>query len=176
MSCLLGEKGTSKYPLFKRQERQYTDLCFLVHEYLGILARNAPLSYEIRKVINYDSISHNQKRMKRRVAMLQKRSEGNVYRHSIYRQCIFSRVFRCVAIPYAWYEFALHMAHKISTVHFCCGVNSISDWHGDAGDATASPMLKNWPLFRQKFSKFGQSLQLHSHVSEVLSIFKTKEK
>jgi len=30
--------------------------------------------------------------------------------------------------------------------------------HGDAGDAVtvASPMLKNWPLFGQKFSKFGK--------------------
>jgi len=27
--------------------------------------------------------------------------------------------------------------------------------HGDAGDAVASPMLKNWPLVGQKFSKFG---------------------
>ena len=32
------------------------------------------------------------------------------------------------------------------------------------GDAAASPTLKNWPLFGQKFSKFGQSIQLHSHV------------
>jgi len=28
---------------------------------------------------------------------------------------------------------------------------SISVWHGDAGDAVASPMLKNWPLFGQTF-------------------------
>jgi len=40
---------------------------------------------------------------------------------------------------------------------------NISIWHGDAGDAVTSPMLKNWPLFGQKFSKFGQ---LPSHVSE----------
>jgi len=39
----------------------------------------------------------------------------------------------------------------------------ISVRHGDAGDAVASPTLKNWPLFGQKFSKFGQSVQLHSH-------------
>jgi len=30
----------------------------------------------------------------------------------------------------------------------------ISVRHGDAGDAIASPTLKNWPLFGQKFSKF----------------------
>ena len=52
----------------------------------------------------------------------------------------------------------------------------ISVRHADAGDAVASPMLKNWPLFRNKFSKFGQSIQLHSHVSEVVSIFQTKAK
>jgi len=44
------------------------------------------------------------------------------------------------------------------------------------GDAVASPMLKNWPLFGQKFSKFGQTVQLHSHVSELVSIFQTKAK
>jgi len=44
----------------------------------------------------------------------------------------------------------------------------ISVRHGDAGDAVASPTLKNWPLFGQKFSKLGQSIQLHSHVSEVV--------
>jgi len=32
------------------------------------------------------------------------------------------------------------------------------------GDAVASPTLKNWLLFGQKFSKYGQSIQLHSHV------------
>jgi len=48
--------------------------------------------------------------------------------------------------------------------------------HWDAGDAVATPMLKNWPLFGQKFSTFGQSMQLHSHVSEVVSIFPTKAK
>ena len=42
--------------------------------------------------------------------------------------------------------------------------------------AVASPMLKNWPLFGQKLSKFGQSIQLHSHVSEVVSIFQTEAK
>jgi len=52
----------------------------------------------------------------------------------------------------------------------------ISIRHGDAGDAVASPKLKNWPLFGQKFSKFGQSMQLHSHVSDVVSIFQTKAK
>ena len=36
-------------------------------------------------------------------------------------------------------------------------------WHGDAGDAVASPMLKGWPLFGKNFSTFGQSLQLLSH-------------
>jgi len=29
---------------------------------------------------------------------------------------------------------------------------------GDTGYAVASPTLKNWPLFGQKFSKFGQSI------------------
>jgi len=54
-------------------------------------------------------------------------------------------------------------------------VRSISVRHGDAGDAVAFPTLKNWPLFGQKFSKFGQSIQLHSHVREVVvSIFQTK--
>jgi len=52
----------------------------------------------------------------------------------------------------------------------------ISVWHGDAGDAVASSTLKNWPLFGQKISKFGQSIQLHSHVSEVVTIFRTKAK
>jgi len=41
----------------------------------------------------------------------------------------------------------------------------ISVRHGDAGDAFASLTLKIWPLFGQKFSKFGQIIQLHSHVS-----------
>ena len=55
---------------------------------------------------------------------------------------------------------------------------SISVRHEDAGDAVASPTLKNWPLFGQKFSKFGQNIQLHSHVSEVglVSIVQTKAK
>jgi len=52
----------------------------------------------------------------------------------------------------------------------------ISVWHGDAGDAVASPTLKKWPLFGQKFSTFGPTLQLHSHVSEVASIFPIKAK
>ena len=47
----------------------------------------------------------------------------------------------------------------------------ISVRHGDAEDAVAFPTLRNWPLFGQKFSKFGQSIQLHSHVSEGVSIF-----
>jgi len=51
---------------------------------------------------------------------------------------------------------------------------TISVRHGDAGNAVASPMQKNWPLFGQKFSKFGQSIQLSSHVSQVVSIFQTK--
>jgi len=52
---------------------------------------------------------------------------------------------------------------------------SISVRHGDAGDAVASPTLKNWPLFGQNFSKFEQSIQLHSHVSEVVSIFQIRQ-
>jgi len=44
------------------------------------------------------------------------------------------------------------------------------------GDAVASPALKIWPLFGQKFSKFRQIIQLHSHVNEVVSIFQTKAK
>jgi len=52
----------------------------------------------------------------------------------------------------------------------------ISVRHGHAGDAVASPTLKNWSLFGQKFSKFGQGIQLHAHVSEVVSIFQTKAK
>jgi len=55
-------------------------------------------------------------------------------------------------------------------------LKNISTRHGDAGDAVASPTLKKWPLFEQKFSTFGQSTQLHSHVSEVVSIFPTKAK
>jgi len=43
-------------------------------------------------------------------------------------------------------------------------------------DALASSTLKNWPLFGQKFSTFGQSIQLYSHVSEVVSIYPTKTK
>jgi len=53
---------------------------------------------------------------------------------------------------------------------------SISVRHGDAGDAVASPAVKNWSLFGQKFSKFGQSIQLHLQVSEVVSISQTKAK
>jgi len=52
----------------------------------------------------------------------------------------------------------------------------LSVWHGDAGDAVASPNMKNWPLFGQKCLTFGQSIQLHSRVSEVVSIFPTKAK
>jgi len=52
----------------------------------------------------------------------------------------------------------------------------ISVRHGDAGDAVAFPALKNWLLFGQKFSKFGQSIQLNSRVSEVASIFQTEAK
>ena len=52
----------------------------------------------------------------------------------------------------------------------------ISVQHGDAGDVVASPTLKNWPLFGKNFSRFGQSMQLHSHISEVVSIFPTKAK
>ena len=55
-------------------------------------------------------------------------------------------------------------------------VSTISVRDGGAGDAVASPTLKNWPLFGQKISKFGQSIQLHSHVSDVVSIFQTKAK
>ena len=53
---------------------------------------------------------------------------------------------------------------------------AISVRHGDAGDVVASPKLKNWPLYGQKFSTFGQSIQLHSRGSEVVSIFPTKGK
>jgi len=53
---------------------------------------------------------------------------------------------------------------------------SISVRLGDAGDAVASPAVKNWSLFGQKFSKFGQSIQLHLQVSEVVSISQTKAK
>jgi len=53
---------------------------------------------------------------------------------------------------------------------------SISVRHGDAGDAVASLTLKNWSLFGQIFSKFGQSTQLHSYVSAVVSVFQTKAK
>jgi len=62
--------------------------------------------------------------------------------------------------------------------HICSSRSAvfISVRHGDAGDAVASPTLKNWPLFGQNFSKFGQSVQLHSHVSEVVSIFQTEAK
>jgi len=52
----------------------------------------------------------------------------------------------------------------------------ISIRHGDAGDAVASPTLKKWPLFGQNFQKFGQSIQLYLHVSEVVSTFRTKAK
>jgi len=55
-------------------------------------------------------------------------------------------------------------------------LSDISVRHGDAGDAVASPTLQNWPLFGQKFSNFGQSIQLHSHASEEVSIFKTETK
>jgi len=55
-------------------------------------------------------------------------------------------------------------------------VSGISVWHGNAGDAVSSPKLKHWPLFGQKFSTFGQSIQVHSRVSEVASIFPTKAK
>jgi len=53
---------------------------------------------------------------------------------------------------------------------------TLSVWHGDAGEEVTSPTLRNWPLFGQKFSKFGQSILLHSHVSEVVSIFQTETK
>jgi len=33
-------------------------------------------------------------------------------------------------------------------------VSHISVGHGDAGDAVAYTMMKNWPLFGQKFLKF----------------------
>jgi len=45
----------------------------------------------------------------------------------------------------------------------------ISVRHGDAGDAVAFPNA-------EKLAIFGQSIQLHSHVSEVVSIFQTKAK
>jgi len=52
----------------------------------------------------------------------------------------------------------------------------ISVEYRDARDAVASPTLKNWPLFGPNFSKFGQLIQLHSHVKEVESVFQTKAK
>jgi len=54
-------------------------------------------------------------------------------------------------------------------------VATIGLWHGDAGDAVASPTLKNWPLFGKKFSTFGQSMQLHSLISEIVSIFQLRQ-
>ena len=56
----------------------------------------------------------------------------------------------------------------------CVVFKNISVQDGDAGDAVASPKLKNCPLLGQKFSKFGQCIQRHSHVSEVMSVFQTK--
>jgi len=55
-------------------------------------------------------------------------------------------------------------------------VITISVRHADAGDAVASPMLKNWPLFGQKISTLGQPTHLHSHISEIVYIFPTKAK
>jgi len=37
-----------------------------------------------------------------------------------------------------------------------------------SGDTVTFPTLKNWPLFGQKFWTFGQSIQLHSHVNELV--------
>jgi len=41
---------------------------------------------------------------------------------------------------------------------------------GDAGGAVGSPMLENWPLFGQKFLTLGQIIQLHSHLTEAVSM------
>jgi len=49
-----------------------------------------------------------------------------------------------------------------------CAVISVR--HGDAGDAVASPTLEHWPLVGQKFSTFGQIIQLHSLLREVDSM------
>jgi len=38
------------------------------------------------------------------------------------------------------------------------------------GDAVASPMLENWPLFGQNFLRCGQIIQLHSHLTEAVSV------
>jgi len=35
-------------------------------------------------------------------------------------------------------------------------IAAISVRHGDAGDAVASPTLKNWPLFGQKYGTFAK--------------------
>ena len=69
-----------------------------------------------------------------------------------------------------------HLALRRHWITECILGVSISARRGDAGDTVASPTLKNWPLFGQRFSKFGQSLQLHSHASDVVSIFLTKAK
>jgi len=66
--------------------------------------------------------------------------------------------------------------YKIRKDHTWARHSSISVRHGYAGDVVASPMLKIWPLFGKAFSTFEQSIQLHSHVSEVVSIFQTKAK
>jgi len=68
-----------------------------------------------------------------------------------------------------------HISNPVATLEQL-GDSDISILHGDAGDAVASTKLKNWPLFGQKCSIFGQSIQLHSRASEVVSIFPTKAK
>jgi len=57
-----------------------------------------------------------------------------------------------------------------------CAFASISVRHGDAGDAVTSPTLEKWLLFGQKFSTFGQIIQLCSRLSGVVSILSSTEK
>jgi len=53
---------------------------------------------------------------------------------------------------------------------FTSGAGIISVPHGDAGDEVASPMLENWPLCGQNFWTFGQIMQLHSQLSEAVTM------
>jgi len=53
---------------------------------------------------------------------------------------------------------------------------SISVRQRDAGDSVASPLLENWPLLGQKFSTFRHIIQLHAHLSEVLSFLPSTAK
>jgi len=68
------------------------------------------------------------------------------------------------------------LSHTYFEVFVCSSTVRIRVRHGDAGNGVASPTLKNWPLFGQKFSKFGQSMQLHSYVSELVLFSKLRQK